>query len=57
MFVRFSILVNGTLSCFFSNSCGLRQGDPFSPLHFVIVMEALRRMISWAAWGGTLEEY
>jgi hypothetical protein len=30
--VRFSIFVNGTSSSFFTSSCGLRQGDPFSPL-------------------------
>jgi hypothetical protein len=33
------------LSDFFSSSHGLRQGDPLSPLHFVIVMEASSRML------------
>jgi hypothetical protein len=42
----FSILVNETLSCFFSGSHGLRQGDTLSHLLFVIVMEALSKMIS-----------
>jgi hypothetical protein len=46
--VRFSILVNGTPSGFFSSSHGLRQGDPLSPLLFVVVMEALSRMLTAA---------
>jgi hypothetical protein len=44
--VRFSILVNGTSAGFFTSSRGLRQGDPLSPLLFVVVMEALSRMLN-----------
>jgi hypothetical protein len=44
--VRFSVLVNGTPSGFFSSSRGIRQGDPLSPLLFVIVMEAFSKLCS-----------
>ncbi len=44
--VRFSILINGSTSRFFSSSRDLRRGDPLSPLLFVVVMEALSRMMA-----------
>jgi hypothetical protein len=46
--VQFSILVNGSPCGFFKSSRGIRQGDPLSPLLFVILMEALSRMIDKA---------
>jgi hypothetical protein len=44
--VKFSILVNGTPTGFFQSLQEIRQGDPLSPLLFVVVMEALSRMLN-----------
>ena len=41
----FAILVNGSPTDFFVPSKGLREGDPLSPLLFLLVMEVLTRMI------------
>ena len=43
--VKFFILINGSPKDFFGSSRGLRQGDPLSPLLFVIVMEVLNRLL------------
>ena len=54
---RFSVLINGGLEGFFGSSRGIRQGDSLSPLLFVIVMEALSRMMSQAVECGLLSSF
>uniref|UniRef100_A0A2N9GD32 Reverse transcriptase domain-containing protein n=1 Tax=Fagus sylvatica TaxID=28930 RepID=A0A2N9GD32_FAGSY len=55
--VQFSILVNGSPQGFFASSRGLRQGDPLSPLLFVIVMETLSRLMDRATIGGYISGF
>jgi hypothetical protein len=55
--VKFSILVNGVPFGFFQSSRGIRQGDHLSPLLFVVVMEALSRMLNASMLQGLLSGF
>ena len=53
---NFSLLVNGTLSVFFTASRGIRQGCPLSPLLFILVIEGLSLLIKDAKVNGKIRE-
>jgi hypothetical protein len=55
--VCFSVLINGFPSRFFNSSHGLRQEDPLSPLLFVVVIEALSRLLSTLVDKGLLSSF
>ena len=52
--VKFSVLVNGSPAGFFGSSRGLHQGDPLSPLLFLMIMEVLSRLLKRTENGGFL---
>jgi len=53
--VNTTVLVNGTPIDYFRCHRGLRQGCPMSPMLFLLVIEALNRMINKAVETGTFK--
>ena len=55
--VQFSVLVNEAPADFFGSSRGLRQGDPLSPLLFLVMMEVFSKMMKRVEVAGLLRGF
>jgi hypothetical protein len=50
------VLLNGTLDDYIRHQRGLRQGDPLSPMLFIIVMDVLSSLFKHAEDTGLLHD-
>ncbi|KAL1219679.1 Secreted RxLR effector protein 78 [Cardamine amara subsp. amara] len=48
----YSVFINGVTSGYFKGCSGLRQGDPISPILFVMIMNILSLMLNRASFDG-----
>ena len=55
--VQFSVLFNWSPADFFRSLRGLKQGDPLSPMMFLVMMEVLSKMIKRAEGAGLLRGF
>lgn len=51
----FSVSINGVSSGYFKSRTGLHQGDPLSPILFVMMMNILSLMLNKAAEDGNFD--
>ena len=55
--VQFSVLFNGSPTDFFGSSRSLKQGDPLSPMLFLVMMEVFSKMMKRAEGAGLLRGF